>query len=189
MNIKFAAGAAVVIGVVAAYFWREAPAPTDGNGSRAPSAGQATGGGSGRGVQAAIPGAGIVRPVAPGGSGLPQPRPTLSNEFANARQLKALYDRLANSTEGKTPEGLYTLYRIMRACANVTDRRGPRPLRVPTDEERRTYVDALAERDPSRAKRIAAYEQLSEDRCVGLTGMVMTEADLSAKLREALSEG
>ena len=121
---------------------------------------------------------------------LPAKPLTLSGELAAARSYKALYDRLANNPEGQTAEGQYVLYRILRACANVTDRRGRLQVpRVPTEEQKQAFYAGLSDRDPNRAKRIAAFENIAEDRCVGLTGIVTTEAELAAKLSSAVAAG
>jgi hypothetical protein len=48
----------------------------------------------------------------------------LARDFGNALAWKPIYERLRNTTEGDTPEGKYYLYRILRACATVADRKG-----------------------------------------------------------------
>lgn len=190
MNPKYLIGIVIAGGALAVYLLSEAPAPDGAATGRSANANRTTPSLAGqRGVEALAPSSRLVNPAAARSTPAAAPRATLSNEFAATRQLKALYDRLANSAEGRTPEGQYTLYRILRACANVTDRRGPRPLRVPTDEERQAYLAALSDRDPAKVKRVAAYEQLSEDRCVGLSGIVTTEAELGQRLRDAAAAG
>jgi hypothetical protein len=183
-------GLALVAGALAAYLLREAPPAADAAVERTPGAQRPAGPAAGpRGVEAAAPSTGSVRPSAVILPAAAPPKATLSNEYATARNLKALYDRLSHSEEGRSGEGQLTLYRILRSCANVTDRRGPRPPRPPTPEEKAAFLAALPLQDPAFSKRVAAYEQLSEDRCVGLSGLVTTEAELAAKLREAVAAG
>ncbi len=45
----------------------------------------------------------------------------LAKEFQSAKSYKALYERLKDSPEGRTPEGQYYLYQMLRACATVAE--------------------------------------------------------------------
>lgn len=142
------------------------------------------------GSSAAAPAA---APSAPGGmlrtaTLAPVPKATLANEFVTARNYKALHDRLAHSPEGLTAEGQYVLYRILRACAGGAQRPG-RVRRPATEEERQEFADAIPDTDPYKAKRLAAWEQSMSDKCVGLTGLVTTEAELAERLRNAAASG
>jgi hypothetical protein len=111
-------------------------------------------------------------------------------DFGNATQLKPLYDRLRNTPEGETAEGQFLLYRILRACATVADRKGPAPAAPSRLAERRDEILAsLPEGDPRRAQRAAAFERIATDQCVGLGGITMTEADLAQMLRNAVAGG
>ena len=117
----------------------------------------------------------------------------LAREFGNALAYKPVYDRLKGSTEGDTPEGQYFLYRILRACATVSDRKGAAPYRPQSSalmEERRQQIAAsLPEGDPRRAQRLAAFDKVNTDPCAGLAGITVTEADLSQLLKNALAGG
>lgn len=117
----------------------------------------------------------------------------LTREFGNAVTYRALYERLKGSAEGETPEGQFFLYRILRACATIADRRSGSPPRTPDAaklEERRQLIAAsLPAGDPRLAQRLAAFDKATADPCVGLSGLAVTEAELSQILRNALAGG
>ena len=188
MKSKWILGVAAV-GVVAALLWREAstPSPDSALAAALPSAGAGRSP-SASGVVGAGPGEALMAPASGGPAAAPA-RLTLSGELAVAKSYKALYDRLSSSPEGQTAEGQYVLYRILRACANVTDRRF-RGQRTGTDlQQQRDFVAALPESDPNKPRRIAALEQLGDDHCVGLSGIVTTEAELAKRLGDAVAAG
>lgn len=189
MKIRFIVAAAVAA-ALAAWAWHSMDAPTAAPQATAKAPGAPSSGNSGvfNGSAASPP----IATKSNGGAGAVTgevPKLTLSGELAVARNYKALYERLANSAEGQTPEGQYVLYRILRACANVTDRRGRPPNRTMTEEQREAYIATIADRDPSREKRLAAFEAIGEDKCVGVSGIVTTEAELSQKLAAAAAAG
>jgi len=115
----------------------------------------------------------------------------LARDFGNALTYKPVYDRLNGTAEGATPEGQYLLYRILRACATVADRRGgaaARPQSSALTEERRQQIAAsLPEGDPRLAQRLAAFDKVTADQCAGLSGVAVTEAELSQHLKNALA--
>lgn len=117
----------------------------------------------------------------------------LSREFGVALAYKALYDRLKGSTESDTPEGQYFLYRILRACATVADRKGgasTRPQNAAQLEERRQRIaESLPEGDPRRAQRLEAFDKATADQCAGLADLTVTEAELSQLLKNAVAGG
>lgn len=188
MKAKWILGLAAV-GIAAAILWRESgPSSPD----AASAAALATSAGSrpapASAVIGAAPGESRVAPVLPAPVPVPA-RLTLSAELSVAKSYKAIYDRLLNSPEGQTAEGQYVMYRILRACANVTDRRF-RGQRSGTDlQAQRDAVHALPDSDPNKARRIAALENLADDHCVGLSGIVTTEAELAKKLADAVAAG
>jgi hypothetical protein len=100
---------------------------------------------------------------------------------------------LKGSTEGETPEGQFFLYRILRACATVADRKGgtfPRSQNTAQLEERRQLIATeLPEGDPRRAQRLAAFDKVATDQCAGLSGVTVTEAELSQLLKNSLAGG
>jgi hypothetical protein len=119
-------------------------------------------------------------------------RPTLTREFLAAKQYRALYDRLKSSPEGTTAEGAYVLYEIANRCATITDR----PVRrnfgnaaKPLDQRRDEFLAALQPTDPLREKRVAAFEEVNTNRCLGFEGVSMTQADLGKMLADAVSLG
>ena len=173
---------------IAFYVWRDSAAPTDGaKAASVPSSAEVSRGSAGSGVIGARAGA---PGIAPSASNRATPaKLTLSGELAVARSYKAIYDRLANSPEGQTAEGQYVQYRILRACATISDRRGPAVRQGMDLTPQREFIGTLPDTDPSKAKRVAALDQLSEDKCVGLTGIVTTEADLAKRLGEAAAAG
>ena len=113
----------------------------------------------------------------------------LARDFGNALAYKPIYDQLKGTAAGETPEGQYFLYRILRACATVADRKGgARSQSAAQAEERRQQIAAsLPEGDPRIAQRLAAFDKVSADQCVGLSGTTVTEAELGQMLRNALS--
>jgi len=112
---------------------------------------------------------------------------TLFNEFLGARQYRALYDRLIGSPEGMTAEGRLVLYELLRACANITE--GRRPMWKPPQAKRDDFVANIAPGDPQKEKRIAAYDEFTTNRCQGLEGVTITQADLDKMLVDAASAG
>ena len=116
----------------------------------------------------------------------------LTREFRDALAYKAVYDRLNGTAEGQTPEGQFILYSILRSCATVADRKfgQPRPQNPAQLEERRQLIAAsLAEGDPRRAQRLEAFDKVNADRCAGITGVVVSEAELAQYLKNALAGG
>ncbi len=124
-----------------------------------------------------------------------QPRSTqspLARDFSNATQYKLLYERLKTTPEGQTPEGQYFLYQVLRACATIADRKGSGPPKVNVariEERKQEVVANLAETDPKRVQRLAAFDKLATDKCQGMDGVAMAEADLSQILKTAVAGG
>ena len=116
-------------------------------------------------------------------------RVTLQGEFLRAKNYKALYDRLKHSPEGQTPEGLYVMYEMMRRCANVTDRTGRAPPSPGNGQNRNDFVASIPDTDPARDQRIAAFDDVSANRCAGLEGLTIAQADLDKMLAAAASGG
>jgi len=112
-------------------------------------------------------------------------------EFLAAKQYRALWDRLKNSPEGATGDGAYVLYRIANRCANVTDRPFWRaPNRGRSNEQiREDFMKTLAQNDPQRERRLAAFEQVNASRCEGFGDLTLTQADLRSMLAKAADAG
>lgn len=119
----------------------------------------------------------------------PKARATLLGEFLAARQYRALYDRLKSSPEGQTREGLYVMYEILQRCATVTERTSRRPLVRTNEQKRDEFVAGIPANDPMRDKRIAAFDDVAANRCAGMEGVSITQADLGKMLSEAAAMG
>jgi hypothetical protein len=116
-------------------------------------------------------------------------RVTLQGEFLRAKSFKALYDRIRNGPEGQTPEGWYVMYEMLRRCANVTDRTGRAPPPTGSGQKREEFIASIPEADPMRDKRIAAYDDVAANRCAGMEGITLAQADLDKMLANAAAGG
>jgi hypothetical protein len=116
-------------------------------------------------------------------------RVTLQGEFLRAKNYKALYDRLKNGPEGQTPEGWYVMYEMLRRCANVTDRTGRVPPTPGAGQKREDFTATIPDADPVRDKRIAAFDDVSANRCAGMEGITIAQADLDKMLASAAAGG
>lgn len=108
----------------------------------------------------------------------------IAKEFATAKGLKALYDRLAAQGAGATPDAKYYLYRILSGCATRTDQ--PDGGRLASVTEQRQRLEAqipAASRD--RAKRLALYDQMTTQHCDGMEKVATTQAELDRLLADA----
>lgn len=114
---------------------------------------------------------------------------SLGQQLAGAKQYKPLFDRLKSSAEGETPEGWYAKYVILRSCATITDRQTSAPRPATPAERRQRFLSGLSDIDPQRAMRVAAFEQLDENRCVDMEEITTTEAELSQLLAAAAKAG
>ena len=186
MKISLPLGVAVAAALVAAGWIALRDTPQ----ADAPAVAQAP-------VEAAAP-----RPAAPAGSPPPAPvaranpltpvrpvpvRKTLFNDYLAARQYRAIYDRLNGSAEGGTAEGRLVMYEILRQCATITE--GRRYRWQPPTPKREDFLASLAPTDPSRERRIAAYEEFTANRCAGFEGVALTQADLDRLLADAAAAG
>lgn len=117
-----------------------------------------------------------------------EPRKTLFNEFLKAKNYRALYDRLKSSPEGQTAEGWYVEYQILRRCATVPDRIGRAPPRG-NDPKRDDFVASIPMNDPQRDKRIEAFDAVSGNRCAGMEGVAVKQAELDKLLADAAAAG
>jgi hypothetical protein len=118
--------------------------------------------------------------------------PTLTREFLEAKQYRALYERLKASAEGATPEGAYVLYEIAQRCATVSDRPSRRNFAAaakPLEQRREEFLAAIPPTDPLRDKRIAAFEDVNINKCAGFEGFTLTQAELGKMLGDAASAG
>lgn len=119
-------------------------------------------------------------------------RSALATEVIQARAWKPIYERLRNSPEGKTPEGLYYLAQILSACATVSDRKGPVRAPPPSPEEARAkFAATISDKDPQRAARLAAYDNNpgTQGRCAELRGVVTSEKEIRDLREQAAAAG
>ncbi len=190
MNARVTLALALAVGIgVAAWAWVAPPEPEE---TRSPSPAAGPPGNARplpRGERPAPQLALAPAPRFAAAPGRPSVRPpTPSQEFLQARQYKALYERLKNSPEGTTPEGEYVLHQILRRCAVVRDgearRSGER-----RGERREEFVAALPESDPYRDKRIAAFDDVVLNPCAGLEGLSVTQGELDKLLAGSAAAG
>ena len=114
---------------------------------------------------------------------------TLQNEYIRSKSYKALYERLKSSAEGQTAEGQFVLYEILRKCATITDRDTRRPLVRTSDQKRDDFLAGLPQNDPNRDKRIAAFDDVTVNRCAGMENVTIAQADLNKMLANAAAMG
>lgn len=129
------------------------------------------------------------RNAGPKGAGAPATRVTLFGEYLAAKSYKVLYDRLNGTAEGQTPEGWFVLYEMLRKCATVTNRTTRQPMVRTTEQKRDEFVAALAPTDPLRDKRITAFDDVTTNRCAGMDGVTIAQADLNKMLASASAGG
>ena len=115
------------------------------------------------------------------------PRPTLFNDFLQAKSYRAIYDRLKNSAEGDTAEGRLVMWEIMRNCATITE--GRRYTYRPPVPKREEFLASLAPGDPQREQRLAAFEGFTANKCVGFEGVAITQAELDKVLAASAAAG
>ena len=116
-------------------------------------------------------------------------RSSVYNDYLKAKSYKAIYDRLKATPEGQTPEGWFVLYEILRQCATIPDRDARRPAPRATTVNRDDFLKNIADNDPQREKRIAAFEDIHANKCAGLDGLSLAQADLNKLLADAVNGG
>lgn len=112
----------------------------------------------------------------------------IAKEFATAKGLKPLYDRLAAQGAAATPDARYYLYRILSGCATRTDH--PDGGRLKSVADQRQRLEALipaASRD--RARRLALFDEMMVQRCDGMEQVATTQAELEKLLADAAAGG
>lgn len=115
------------------------------------------------------------------------PAPTLFNDYLQAKQYRAIYDRLKNSAEGETAEGRLVMWEILRNCATITE--GRRYAYRPPVPKREEFLASLAPGDPQREARLAAFEGFTANKCVGFEGVAITQAELDKVLAASAAAG
>ncbi|MGZ5660396.1 MAG: hypothetical protein ACXWG6_03470 [Usitatibacter sp.] len=111
-------------------------------------------------------------------------------EWLEGRDLKSLYDRL--SAGPRTPEQTWILAMILERCATFTDRKA-QPMAQSAAEARargrERFIASLSDKDPAREKRIAAYEQVTADKCAGLRDVKATGPQVKELVDAAAAAG
>jgi len=114
-------------------------------------------------------------------------RSPMAQEFATAKSLKPLYDRLAAQGSALSGEGKFLLYKILATCGKVADMKTPRPGKDRATQ-RRELEAMIPEANPDRARRLALFDQVSA-RCDGLEGIATSKAELDKLLADAARDG
>jgi len=109
-------------------------------------------------------------------------------EFLKSRGYQALYERIRAGAEAQTPAGKYVMFEILRACATIVDRK-QRFTGKTLEERRNAFYAALPVGDPLSDKRAKAFDAVAVDRCAGLSGLSLAQADLDKLLAEAANGG
>ena len=101
-----------------------------------------------------------------------QPKLTpLTREWHDAASWKPILERL-KALPSRTAEESYVLAEILDRCRTKAQAR-PR-------DDRRQVMATLSDRDPDTPRRMAAFDRLSRDRCAGIEGVTITDAELKA---------
>ncbi|HLX24832.1 MAG TPA: hypothetical protein VKR38_15905 [Usitatibacter sp.] len=114
-------------------------------------------------------------------------RSPMAQEFATARSLKPLYDRLSAPNGAATGEAKFLLYKVLATCGKIADMRTPRPAKDRATQ-RRELEAMIPESNPDRAKRLALFDQMTA-RCEGLENVATSKAELDKLLADAAASG
>jgi hypothetical protein len=120
----------------------------------------------------------------------PVTKPTLgpiAQEYAKARALKSLYDRLAAPGGATTPEAKYFLYKIAAGCLKRSDAKPGAPSKD-LEARRRELEASIPAGSSDRQKRLALLDELAA-RCAGFESMTTTQAELDKLLADAAAAG
>lgn len=178
------AGAVGIAAIVAVVSWL---AKRDANGATASAAAPASAGVESRRLSPSSVLAIDMTKSSPPTSARATPAPvTLTREFEQSPNLKAMYDRVSGAPA--TAEAKYVLYRILSECAKKTDPPSPDRPAPQTREERRKKLEAsLSDDNPQKAIRLKAFDEMR--RCQGMEGIATSKADLDKLLDDAAREG
>ncbi|HTS86237.1 MAG TPA: hypothetical protein VMG61_14100 [Usitatibacter sp.] len=114
-------------------------------------------------------------------------RSPMAQEFATARSLKPLYDRLTATGATLSGEGKFLLYKIIATCGKLSGMPTPRAGKDRATQ-RRELEAMIPESNPDRARRLALFDQMTA-RCEGLENVAATKADLDKLLADAARDG
>lgn len=104
----------------------------------------------------------------------------LAEEFDKSTDLKALYDKFANSSD---PAQRYIAAKALMECAEASRQRGRTTF---LQNQRDVRVSAT---DPKATQRNAAFDALLADRCQGFSPEQLTPAAINAAMAEAARMG
>jgi hypothetical protein len=125
-----------------------------------------------------------AQPITP-----PSKQSPLMQEFHAAKAYQALYERL-HGAQRRTAEETWVLAKMLDECAKVADRRVfAKPLLLGDADAKARFEASLSPKDPRRDKRIAAFDAVNVDRCMGLRDIPTTEKEIRGLLAEAASAG
>lgn len=148
------------------------------------------------GVSANLP-TGAVLSIVPGANRTPvrkveaKPISPLMKEYSKAGDYKALYDRL-RAMDPRTAEETYVLAKLLEQCAKHTDvKDGTASQRSKVDRAvwRERFLATVSETDPNRDRRIAAFDEVSVDRCGRLFDVATTQKDVRGLFEKAAAAG
>jgi hypothetical protein len=108
-------------------------------------------------------------------------------DYVQARDWKGLYDRLQGTA--RSPEDNWILATILGRCAANSDHPPPQRIAQSRAVLRERYASSISMKDPSREKRIAAFERSMADPCVGLRDMKTTDAEIQRLIEAAADAG
>ncbi len=111
----------------------------------------------------------------------------MAKEFATARALKPLYDKLTAPGGATTGEAKFILYKVLATCGKVTDAKVPGSGKDRA-AQRRDLEAMIPESNPDRAKRLALFDQMTA-RCDGLESLATTKVELDNLLADAAKDG
>ncbi len=115
----------------------------------------------------------------------------LLQEFADRKNYPKLHGRLSKAAS-RSPEESWVLAKVLEACAIKTeykaDRKGPR-VALGGEDAKRRFMESFSEKDPNRAQRLAAFEQINYDQCAGIADIEVSDKDIRKLLEEAARAG
>ena len=130
-------------------------------------------------------------PAAARASAAQPKRSALMVEFESRKGRKALYDRLSG-LGSRSAEETYLLAEIMNDCKRLISGRPPGVTREAAHAAGRARMEeTISQKDPTRDKRLAAYEAVSTAprACEGFQGVSINPAEIRALMARAAEQG
>jgi hypothetical protein len=138
-----------------------------------------------------------VLSIAPGAARMPRraihPRllSPLMQEYASSRSYMALYESL-RASDPRSAEENYILAQLLEQCAKfpgIKDPPAAQRWKLGGADSRERFIAALADDDPNRGRRIAAFDAINFDRCGTLSDLSSTYKEVRGLLESAAAEG